>query len=215
MRKKRCCTTCTQISCSDGKFMMIYSHKKDEQVIVNLSLLLFHSFKTEVPIFCPCIVNVLFKADHLFSSSRGRISIVWVATQVAADWMPVHQMNRCTQQSVHDTTFFNSDRDDNGIGKRTLGFLTFERERHWRQSKASVSKLLVDHSSEFSAPHSSCDTEKLQHPRVSWKWLHPCFFFFFSCRGAVRNDHLSIWSMRTESCCAVARCGGQKVGTAI
>lgn len=33
-----------------------------------------------------------------------------------------------------------------------------------------------------------------------------------SCKSAVCNDHLSIWSVRTKSRCAVARCRGLKGG---
>lgn len=35
---------------------------------------------------------------------------------------------------------------------------------------------------------------------------------FLSCKSAVCNDHLSIWSVRTKSRCAVARCRGLKGG---
>lgn len=69
---------------------------------------------------------------------------------------------------------------------------------------------------EFYMLRSSCETEKLRHPRVSWKWLHPpSFFFFFLDFFPLQNccnDHLSILSVGTKSRCAVARYRGLKGG---
>lgn len=79
--------------------------------------------------------------------------------------MPVHQMNRSAQQSLHDTILFSSNGDDNGIGKKKVdwGFL-FLKENG---TGDSLKHLLVAHSSEFAMPHSLCDAEKLQLPRDS------------------------------------------------
>lgn len=169
MRKKRCWTTCTQIAFLKWQVhagtVFCIKKKQKRGRLLSICLCCCHSFRTEIPSF-----TFLFESDNL-SSSRARISIVWAETQVAADSMPVHQMNRCTQQSANDTTPFRQRRGRQWNWKKDIGVSYF-----WKGKALETVKSSIAVNEYFYATQLVWHLEA-EAPQVFMRMNAPFFFF--------------------------------------
>lgn len=107
-------------------------------------------------------------------------------------------MNSCGQEGVHYTMAFTlsmiTSRPLEAWRVVVVIFYFFWRKQVTRKTTGGLVQL-------FFPLHCVCHAAsgELQHPWASWKWLQALFFLFF-CKSTVCNDHLSVWSVSSESC---------------
>lgn len=112
-------------------------------------------------------------------------------------------MNRCLQQSVHGTIMFNSDEDDNVNWKEDVEVSLF-----WKKTALETvesPQLWVFYAAQLMWYREA--TAPQGFPENDCTLV---LGFFFLCKGAVGNDHLSIWSMRTSHAAPWHAAGGER-----